>query len=160
MSELRHIADRCRADFEAARLPELPSGLIHGDLQGKNGVIADDGSLTLLDFDECGSGWLIDDLSVYLMCSLAREEPVETRSAFLDGYQEIRVLTAGEIAAVPSFVVARVIWAMGWQLRLHESSGRAQWLGDAYLDWNLNFLHNLGDTPTLHLTSHTWLRSN
>jgi homoserine kinase type II len=85
-----------------ARRPDLPLGLIHGDLFIDNVLFADDGTLTaVLDFEQASWGRLVYDLAV---CVLAFGyggddfRPDVTR-AFIDGYVSVHAPTADERAA-------------------------------------------------------------
>jgi Ser/Thr protein kinase RdoA (MazF antagonist) len=57
-------------------LPKKPPfyGLIHGDAIRANAQVADDGNVTVLDFDFCGPGWRAYDVASYLIT--IRGDPV------------------------------------------------------------------------------------
>jgi homoserine kinase type II len=86
------------ARLQATRTPELPRGLIHGDLFIDN-VLFSEGSLTaLLDFEQASWGRLAYDLAVSVLAfGFGGDDfrPDITR-AFLDGYAGVRPLTAAE----------------------------------------------------------------
>jgi Ser/Thr protein kinase RdoA (MazF antagonist) len=105
---LRHVADVLKPKIAA--LPTTPPqyGLCHGDTSAANVHVAADGQVTLFDFDFCGPGWRAYDIGTFLV-----DESPDVAQAFLEGYQDVRVLTADEQAAIPLFQVAQNIWVLG-----------------------------------------------
>jgi homoserine kinase type II len=85
----------------AQRRPDLPTGLIHGDLFIDNVLYADTGALTaLLDFEQASWGRLAYDLAVSVLAfGYGRDDfrPEVTRS-FIEGYQARRPATPEERA--------------------------------------------------------------
>lgn len=105
----RH-ADTC------ARHPDLPQGLIHGDLFRDNALFVGDSVTAVLDFSETGRDHLLLDLAITVN-DFCRAWPSHTpdpgrRSAFLESYESVRPLTAGEHQALPVFlaVAAMRFW--------------------------------------------------
>jgi Ser/Thr protein kinase RdoA (MazF antagonist) len=105
---LRQTAEVIRPQFEALPTKAPWYGLCHGDAGSANVHIASDGTLTLFDFDFCGPGWRVYDISTFLI-----EEPEEIISAFLEGYQAVRALTTQEQACIPLCQVVQNIWVLG-----------------------------------------------
>ena len=91
-----------------ARYPDLPRGLIHGDLFRDNTLFCDDTVTALLDFSETSDDhWLLDiAITSNDFCRhWPNNRPDQTRrSAFLDGYDAKRPLTAAERTALPDFL--------------------------------------------------------
>lgn len=96
--------------------PDLPRGLIHGDLFRDNTLFKGDSISTILDFSETSRDhWLLDiAITVNDFC---RDWPADTpdvlrRSAFLEGYASRRALSADESHALPVFlaVAAMRFW--------------------------------------------------
>jgi homoserine kinase type II len=83
------------------RRPDLPLGLIHGDLFIDNVLYAEEGALTaLLDFEQASWGRLAYDLAVSVLAfGFGKDDfrPEVTR-AFIDGYLGQRPVTAEERA--------------------------------------------------------------
>ncbi|MDF3030974.1 MAG: homoserine kinase [Moraxellaceae bacterium] len=107
---LQLYADTC------ARHPELPGGLIHGDLFRDNTLFMDDTVTAVLDFSETSHDhWLLDiAITVNDFCRVwptTEPDPVR-RAAFLDGYEHARPLLDAEKAALPVFlaVAAMRFW--------------------------------------------------
>jgi Ser/Thr protein kinase RdoA (MazF antagonist) len=108
---------RCAAII-LSRLEALPQekpyyGLIHGDVIRANAQVADDGIVTILDFDLCGPGWRAYDIASYLAVIRGLAEESIWEGAFLDGYEQIRPIPAIEREALPVFEVARHIFSIG-----------------------------------------------
>jgi homoserine kinase type II len=85
----------------AERRPDLPAGLIHGDLFIDNVLFTEDGRLAaLLDFEQASWGLLAYDVAVSVLAfGFGRDDfrPDATR-AFLDGYRGGRTPTEAERA--------------------------------------------------------------
>lgn len=117
-AEERGLLQRIQADHAevCARYPELPSGLIHGDLFRDNTLFVEDTLTAVLDFSETSHDhWLLD--IAITANDFCRHWPSDLpdparRSAFLAGYEKARPLTAAERAALPVFlaVAAMRFW--------------------------------------------------
>lgn len=113
-------------------------GIIHGDLHGGNYHFAEDGQITVFDFDHCGYGWRAYDLSYY---ASRIQEPL--RTSCLHGYNSVRPLSPAESGMLTPF--SQVAWireAGGWaNQKPHPSEGErkellaelARMLNDPYL---------------------------
>jgi len=73
-------------------------GIIHGDVQALNYHFNTDRRPVFFDFDLCGYGWRAYDVA-YVYTRI----PDTVRESFLDGYQEIRPLSAAEHDMLPVF---------------------------------------------------------
>jgi homoserine kinase type II len=86
------------ARLERERRPDLPTGLIHGDLFIDNVLYQGDALVALLDFEQASWGRLAYDLAVSVLAfGFGRDDfrPDLTR-AFIAGYLETRPVSAGE----------------------------------------------------------------
>jgi len=98
------------------RHPQLPTGLIHGDLFRDNTLFSGNAVTGVLDFSECSHDhWLLDiAITGNDFCrDWPRNTPDPVRlSAFLQGYTEVRPLGADEQTALPVFlaVAAMRFW--------------------------------------------------
>lgn len=78
--------------------------ILHGDVHPKNGILADDGMLTLIDFDQLSYGNPSAEIGSFLAGLFYKEivgldsekERCEYSKAFLQGYAEIRILPSRE----------------------------------------------------------------
>jgi homoserine kinase type II len=113
------------------RAPELPTGLIHGDLFIDNVLYADSGALVaLLDFEQASWGRLAYDLAVSVLAfGFGRDDfrPDVTR-AFLEGYLAQRTPTPAERAAFAAeleFAACRFAVTRITDVYLRRDSGAA-----------------------------------
>lgn len=114
----RLLLDKCLEDFAraCAQFPELPQGLIHGDLFRDNSLFVGDAVNGILDFSEASQDYLLLDIAITLN-DFARAWPrlrlkQDSVRAFLQGYESLRPLTAAEKAVLPTFlaVAAMRFW--------------------------------------------------
>lgn len=96
-------------------------GLIHADLRPSNIMIHDD-TLTVIDFDDCGYGWLLYDLASAF--SFIEHEPYAPRIAkeWLKGYQEVRELSDKEIGHACALSMLRGLTMLGWTITHREDA--------------------------------------
>ena len=99
-------------DWLAARLADSasPFGLIHADVLREN-VFVNNGSLSLIDFDDSGYGYRWYDLGTVLSQDLYEPDYPELRSALIEGYASIAPVAADEVDA---FTLARTLASVGW----------------------------------------------
>lgn len=88
-------------------------GLCLGDVHTGNVLFNNHNQVTWLDFEQCGYGWRIFDIAKFLQTSIEMKIDFEVRNCFVDGYQDVRELSDGELAAIPVFVKVAHIWMMG-----------------------------------------------
>lgn len=86
------------------------SGLIHADVLREN-VLVNDGSLSLIDFDDCGIGFRLYDLGTVLSQDLAEPGFSTLATALIEGYGSLRPVDS---AMVPVFTLARTLASVGW----------------------------------------------
>ena len=94
------------------QLPRTPKtyGLIHADLGALNLFLQEDGSISIIDFDDSCYHWFIFDLTL-VICSMAirfehaAQQTVESTwlKYLIEGYRTIRPLSQDEIDWVPKF---------------------------------------------------------
>jgi Ser/Thr protein kinase RdoA (MazF antagonist) len=114
--------------------PTLTWGLCHGDLNGGNCHIDDEGKLTFFDFDCEGPGWLAYDVAVFnwsIRDMPNRDSALQLWHAYIDAYQSEAPLSDSDVAAIPYFVAARQLWLVGLHCR-HADEWTYGYLNDAY----------------------------
>lgn len=118
--ERKRMIDYLRhsVDVITSRMPPLPEtkpyyGLIHGDVIRANAQVAEDGKVTVIDFDLCGVGWRAYDVASFLITAKGAADQQEFEAAFLNGYSTVRSLDLLEQAAVPLFEAVRAIFSIG-----------------------------------------------
>ena len=86
-------------------------GLIHTDLN-LNNVIVDGSKVQIFDFDDCGYGWFLYDMSTTL---LEYEDNLEDMlESWLKGYESIRSLSQEDYKQIMTFIVLRKIVRVAW----------------------------------------------
>ena len=98
----RAALEACRAEVRT-RLDAIGTGadrfgLIHSDLAFENVLVADDGEVVIIDFDDSGYGWYLHELAVVLYPHEGTGGFGERRDALVDGYRGVRE-AAGRMAA-------------------------------------------------------------
>jgi len=97
----------------------MRNGIVHLDLWYDNMNIVDDSSITLFDFDFCGNGWLMLDITYFIM-QLFNTEPdrglYKTKlQSFMNGYQSITPIPDEEKRLLPIAGIAIWIFYLGVQ---------------------------------------------
>lgn len=91
------------------RFDALPMGWIHGDYHGRNVLFDVDRMVGLFDFDVTARGPLALDVASGLFMfgrerRGSRRVRLEAARSFVNGYEETRVLSQEEMAAIPAFL--------------------------------------------------------
>lgn len=123
-------ADRLiRRQLEEYGMTEENYGLIHGDLRGSNLLIYEH-TLKIIDFDDCGYGWYIQDLAASL--SFMETEPLMSRlmEAWIKGYQKIAPLHQREIDMISTFIMMRRLQLLAWVTNRQSSDAVRKIKGD------------------------------
>lgn len=108
-------------DKSNSRIPGF-YGPCHGDTHFANAMFRDDKNTIWLDFECSGLGFRVYDLAIFYWALKIkwigwRIEYTDTDdkiwSGFLSGYQSLRPLSQLEFDLLPTFLIARSIWALG-----------------------------------------------
>jgi Ser/Thr protein kinase RdoA (MazF antagonist) len=125
LTRARHWAAGKLADHAAAGGDQ---GLIHADVLREN-VLASDGKLWLIDFDDSGFGFRLYDLGTALSQNLDEPHLADIAEALIAGYAARRSLSAADRAMVPVFTLLRCLASVGWTMpRLPAGDTRASHL--------------------------------
>lgn len=105
-------------------------GLIHADLRLAN-LLAEGSALRVIDFDDCGFGWLAYDFAASV--SFIEHEAVlpELLAAWCRGHRRVAPLGAAARAELPTFVLLRRILLTAW-LASHAEVPFARECGPEY----------------------------
>lgn len=144
---LQQTAQRVRVAMD--RLEGLPQtyGAIHSDLHTSN-VVMEHGVLGAIDFGECAPGWYLFDAAVPLLdFALDWDEPRDDlHTAWLEGYQSVRLLLPEIWAELPVFLAARCAettnWVLDWSEETQAESA-AEFLAES-IDWLAEWLDQDG----------------
>ena len=105
-------------------------GLIHCDMRLANLLI--DGSVTkVIDFDDCGFGWLLYDCATTVSFFEHKPEVPELLAAWVRGYRKIIALPDEDEAEIWSFVMLRRLLLVAW-IGSHSETELAQSMGVDY----------------------------
>ena len=87
--------------------------LIHADLRLAN-LLIEDGSTRVIDFDDCGFGWLLYDYATAF--SFIEDHPLlpELTASWLQGYRRQRALSTEDETEMPTFVMLRRLALLAW----------------------------------------------
>ncbi|MDE0390659.1 MAG: phosphotransferase [Rhodospirillales bacterium] len=116
-AEERRLIDRARAqvhdDLTAYGCPPRRYGLIHADLNLDN-MLFDGERVVILDFDDCGFGWHLFDLSTVWTLFHGSDLAEAMRAGVIEGYRRERDLPDEELAHMPLFELGRAFSYLGW----------------------------------------------
>jgi Ser/Thr protein kinase RdoA (MazF antagonist) len=125
-AEDRAVLEACRAEvlarLQAIGVESDRYGLIHADLGFENVLVADDGSVTIIDFDDSGDSWYLFELASALYPHDRTEGFGERRDALVAGYRHVRGLPDELLAEMPTFLMARRIQTLGWMFSRSETA--------------------------------------
>ena len=120
-------------------------GLIHADVLREN-VMACDGTLWLIDFDDSGFGFRLYDLGTALSQNLDEPHLPQIADALIEGYAARRPLSAEDRAMVPVFTLLRCLASVGWTMpRLPRGDARHR----SYINRALRLSQRLLDGGTM-----------
>lgn len=88
-------------------------GPIHADVLRENVLVGPGGALTLIDFDDSGTGWRAYDLGTVMSQNQAEPAREALRAALIEGYAEARAV---DPALVDLFTLARCCASVGWTM--------------------------------------------
>lgn len=87
-------------------------GLIHSDLNINN-ILVDGDDIYVLDFDDCGFGWFMYDISTSVL-EYFDETLERCLDSLLTGYEKYRPLSKSDKEELETFIVLRKIVRVGW----------------------------------------------
>jgi len=97
-------------------------GLIHGDLMFGNVLVADDGTATIIDFDDSGEGWYAFELAVTLYPFEDDPGFGDRRDALVSGYRSLAPLAEQVLAELPTMIAARRLATLGWMVPRQDTA--------------------------------------
>lgn len=122
---------------ELAASGRVPLGVCHRDFHPSNVHVADDGAITLLDFDAAGEDFLMQDVKNFVWGNLFYGFDPAYGTAFEDGYQSVRPFTPEEVEAGEIFLMAKALRLVAGMAHSSTAVGRGtlrfrnlDWLGD------------------------------
>jgi len=117
-------------------------GLIHADLMAEN-ILVDGGVPRVIDFDDCGFGWLLYDPATLLAFDTGEERFQDMLDAWVRGYRSVAPLSDDHLAELPTFIMCRFLVGLGWlhtrretPMALENTAGIVElgcWYAERYL---------------------------
>ena len=131
------LAERLERALIELRLQDVPVGIGHRDFHPSNVHVADDGRITLLDFDGVGVEYFMQDVQNYVWGSLFYGFDPKYSDAFERGYESVRRFTADELRHKELFLLGKTFRLLAGMAHSSSSVGRAtlrfrsmDWLGE------------------------------
>lgn len=107
-------------------------GLIHGDLRGAN-LLVDGNTLGIIDFDDCGYGWYMQDLAASLSFMETEEEVPELIQAWYRGYRKQGTLEQADMDMADTFIMMRRLQLLSW-IDSRSQAASARRYGEQFLE--------------------------
>jgi len=112
-------------------------GLVHADLRLANLLVEGD-QTKVIDFDDCGFGWYLYDLSTAMTFMEERPDARELVDSWVRSYRRLAPLTRDEEGEIPTFMMLRRMMVMAWiashsDTDLSRSEGAGYTLGTCRL---------------------------
>ncbi len=104
---------RIRAKLEEYGTAENRYGLIHADLRAAN-LLTDGGCLKIIDFDDCGYGWYMQDLAASLSFIETLDIVPLLITEWLKGYGRILEPNEEDRRMIPTFIMMRRLQLLAW----------------------------------------------
>lgn len=105
-------------------------GLIHCDMRLAN-LLVDNGSVKVIDFDDCGFSWFLYDCATTVSFFEHRRDVPALLAAWVRGYRRVRPLPEADEAEIPTFVMLRRLLLVAW-IGSHAETELAQSMGVDY----------------------------
>ena len=134
---LEHVESRIREGLTGYSPDATNFGLIHGDLRAANLIVDARHDIWVIDFDDCGFGWLLWDLCSTTTFIEHADNIDEVVKAWIAGYTAVRSLDDRDIAAIPHLVMLRRMHVLAW-LGTHSQSDAAKAFGETYAEETLD----------------------
>jgi Ser/Thr protein kinase RdoA (MazF antagonist) len=128
------IAERLTQRLLDIREENVPMGICHRDFHPSNVHVADDGTITLLDFDGAGEDYLMQDVKNFVWGNLFYGYSPRYAEAFERGYQSVRPFTADELRHGELFLLAKAFRLIAGMAHSSISVGRGT-LRFRNMDW-------------------------
>lgn len=128
-------------------LPQIPRGqgrygICIGDVNPTNFHINAQQKITVFDFDQCGFGDRAFEIGKFISAIHLHDKKQELSQAFVEGYQQVRLLSSDELRAIPYYEMVGVIWVMAITADYADLHGH-KWFEQAYWERKLLLLREL-----------------
>jgi Ser/Thr protein kinase RdoA (MazF antagonist) len=110
--------------------------LIHGDLRLAN-LLKRKSQVTVIDFDDCGFGWLMYDAATMISFHEHEAQAPEMIQRWIEGYRNIRQLSVEDEQAIQTLIMLRRILLLAW-LGSHRDIDLARQVEHIFADQSLS----------------------
>ena len=128
---LERASARIESRLAAHGRPPRGFTLLHADLRAAN-LLARDGRLAVIDFDDCGHGWLGWDFAGAVSFLETDPRLPGWRAAWLAGYRRVRPFAAEDEALLDDLVMMRRMLLTAWLASRADSDTAAEFGGAAF----------------------------
>ena len=140
----QQVGDRFKAMTNDLGEDSSQFGLIHADLCAGN-LLAADGQVRVIDFADCGYGYWVHDLAMFMSYYARNPQAPTYLKSLLQGYAEIRPLPVKQLQYIDTFMAAQQVSLALWRVNrsqdhpyfrsilpqaLKEAGEYAQWFLD------------------------------
>ena len=115
-------------------------GLIHCDMRLAN-LLLDGETTKVIDFDDCGFGWMLYDCATTVSFFEHKPEVPELLEAWVRGYRKVIDLPKEDEAEIPTFVMLRRLLLVAW-IGSHSETDLAQSMGVDYTNQTVPLCEN------------------
>ena len=119
MKFIKDMSEIVQQKFEEADGKQFRSGIVHMDMWYDNMSIAGENQISIFDFDFCGNGWLMFDITYFVMQLFHIESDKDIYKTklehFLEGYQKKQPVSDAEMKLIPYAGFAIWIFYLGVQ---------------------------------------------
>lgn len=126
-------------------------GLIHGDLRGAN-LLVEEAWLKIIDFDDCGYGWYMQDLAASLSFLETEENVDGLIRAWCRGYRKRGILRKDDAEMIDTFIMMRRLQLLAW-IGSRETAASAVRYGGRFLEGTVELSEKYLDGYFQHILS-------
>jgi Ser/Thr protein kinase RdoA (MazF antagonist) len=143
---LARLDDTLRARLAAFGHGPERYGLVHADTRLAN-LLVHDGSVSVIDFDDCGFSWFLYDLGTSVSFFEHSPEVPALVDSWLTGYRRVAKLSAEDEAEICTFIMFRRLLLLAW-IGSHRGVNIAAELGAGYTQGSC-------ELAEIYLSTHT-----
>jgi Ser/Thr protein kinase RdoA (MazF antagonist) len=103
---------------------QVARGFIHGDVHLENAIVSNDGTIALIDFDNCGEDFLAKELASFTWRNTYIGLSESINEAFRVGYENVRPLSPEEAQLAPLFELMRNLFILTGHAANVNKAGR------------------------------------
>ena len=130
LRQLSRLDSRLRQRLAAFGTGPDRFGLIHADMRLAN-LLVDDGTVSVIDFDDCGFGWYMYDLGSSVSFIEHYPQVPDMIDSWVNGYRSEEPLSEAEADELPTFVLLRRLLLVAW-VGSHSDTELAASLGSEF----------------------------